>query len=63
LERAIARAPNSHVIHYHLAMAELQLGQRDRARAHLESALAGSGSFSGSDEARSALTSLKAGSG
>jgi predicted Zn-dependent protease len=60
LERAISRAPDSQVIRYHLAMAELQLGQRDRARANLESALAGTGSFSGSDEARSVLTNLKA---
>jgi tetratricopeptide (TPR) repeat protein len=60
LERAAARAPDSKVIRYHLAMTELQLGLRDRARSNLESALTGSTDFSGSEEARSALASLKA---
>jgi Tfp pilus assembly protein PilF len=63
LERAAERAPDSKVIRYHLGMAELQLGQPERARSNLESALAGSGSFSGSEEARTALASLKARSG
>jgi tetratricopeptide (TPR) repeat protein len=63
LERAVERAPDSKVIRYHLGMAELQLGQPERARSNLESALAGSGSFSGSEEARTALASLKARSG
>ena len=60
LERAVERAPESKVIRYHLGMAELKLGQPERARTNLESALAGPGSFSGSEEARSALASLKA---
>jgi tetratricopeptide (TPR) repeat protein len=59
LTRAAARTPDSKVIRYHLGMAELQLGQRARARADLESALSGSANFSGADEARSALKSLK----
>jgi tetratricopeptide (TPR) repeat protein len=63
LERAITLAPASSVIHYHLGMAELQVGQRDRARSNLEAALAGSGSFSGVEEARLALATLKASSG
>jgi tetratricopeptide (TPR) repeat protein len=63
LERAMEREPDSNVIRYHLGMAELQLGMRDLARTHLESALAGSGEFSGSKEARSALASLTARSG
>jgi predicted Zn-dependent protease len=59
LGRASDRSPDSRVIRYHLGMAQLKVGQRESARANLEAALAGSGSFSGSDEARSALASLK----
>jgi tetratricopeptide (TPR) repeat protein len=58
LTRAADRAPDSRVIHYHLAMAELKAGERDKARANLETALAGSARFSGSDDARAALNSL-----
>ncbi len=58
LERAADRAPDSKVIRYHLGMAQLRLGQRESARANLESALSGSGNFTGSEEARSALASL-----
>jgi tetratricopeptide (TPR) repeat protein len=60
LERATERAPDSRVIRFHLAMAQLQLGLRDRARTNLESALTGSETFEGSDEARTALAGLKA---
>jgi tetratricopeptide (TPR) repeat protein len=63
LERAAKRAPDSRVIRYHLGMAELQLGQRERARSNLEAALAGSGTFSGADEARTVLASLDSRSG
>jgi Flp pilus assembly protein TadD len=63
LQRAAEHSPDSNVIRYHLGMAQLQLGQRDRARTNLESALAGTASFSGSDEARVALASLKASTG
>jgi predicted Zn-dependent protease len=59
LERAAERAPQSSVIRFHLAMTQLQLGQRDRARTNLESALNGADSFQGVDEARVALASLK----
>jgi uncharacterized protein (TIGR02996 family) len=59
LERASAGAPDSRVIRYHLGMAELQIGQRERARADLEWALSGAASFSGSEEARQTLTSLR----
>jgi predicted Zn-dependent protease len=61
LQRAASRAPDSRVIRYHLAMAELQAGERDKARSNLEAALAGSAEFSGSAEARAALNSLRAG--
>jgi tetratricopeptide (TPR) repeat protein len=63
LERASARAPDSKVIRYHLAMAELQLGLRDRARSNLEAALAGAAQFMGSEEARTVLASLSSRSG
>jgi tetratricopeptide (TPR) repeat protein len=58
LVRASEQAPDSKVIRYHLAMAELQAGQHERARADLESALAGAASFQGSEEARRVLASL-----
>jgi tetratricopeptide (TPR) repeat protein len=63
LERASAKSPDSKLIWYHLAMAELRLGMKDRARAHLESALEGAGTFSGSEDARTALATLTARSG
>ena len=63
LERAAERAPNSHEIHYHLGMAELQAGHTERARHELETALSGTATFTGSDEARNALASLKRAAG
>lgn len=60
LERALERAPDSRVIRYHLGMTELKLGERDRARADLQQALAGSATFDGADDARAALSSLNA---
>jgi tetratricopeptide (TPR) repeat protein len=63
LERASATAPDSRVIRYHLAMTELRLGMKDRARSDLRSALQGTSEFSGSAEARSVLASLGASTG
>ena len=63
LERAVTGAPGSRLIHYHLALAQLRAGDRARARANLESALAGSGSFPGASEARTVLASLSGTSG
>jgi Flp pilus assembly protein TadD len=63
LGRAADRAPDSKEIRYHLGMAELHAGQPDRARADLESAVAGAAKFFGSDEARTTLASLKSSSG
>jgi tetratricopeptide (TPR) repeat protein len=60
LERAADRSPDSKVIRFHLGMAQLRTGERDNARNNLESALSGPGKFDGSEEARSALASLKA---
>ena len=63
LERAASLAPDSKEIRYHLGMAELRLGQTDRARSDLETALSGSAKFFGADDARTALASLKSRSG
>ncbi len=63
LARAAQRAPGSNEIRYHLAMAELRVGERDRARTDLEGALSGGGAarFVGADNARAVLASLKSG--
>lgn len=63
LERAVQRAPDSRVIRYHLGMAEMQAGRTERARADLQTAVEGSASFPGADEARTALATLKSGTG
>jgi tetratricopeptide (TPR) repeat protein len=60
LERAVERAPESKLIRFHLAMTQLELGLRDRARTNLESALTGADGLQWADEARSALATLKA---
>jgi tetratricopeptide (TPR) repeat protein len=60
LERARERVPDSRVIRYHLGMTELKLGQRERARSDLESALSGEAAFPGVEEARATLASLGA---
>ena len=59
LQRAATQATDSKIIRFHLGMTELALGERARAREDLEAALAGSASFTGADEARSTLASLK----
>lgn len=59
LERAVERSPDSRVIRYHAGMAEWRAGQRERAVTSLEFALSGSAVFDGSDEARSALATLR----
>jgi len=59
LRRAVERAPDSKQIRFHLGMAELRAGQTERARDDLEAAVSGTATFSGSDEARTALAALK----
>jgi len=61
LERAVELSPDSKEIRYHLGMAELQAGQRDRARSDLETAVSGAATFLGADEARTTLEALKKG--
>jgi len=63
LERASAATPDSRVIRYHLAMTELRLGMKDRARSDLQSALKGTSDFAESVEARTVLASLGASPG
>jgi tetratricopeptide (TPR) repeat protein len=63
LERATQLAPDSKVIRYHLGMAQLKAGQKDRAQSNLESALSGAVSFAGADQARAVLASLKSNTG
>ena len=58
LERAVGRDPGSPVFRFHLAMAQIEAGEHDKARDNLEAALKDGGKFTGSDEARAALESL-----
>jgi len=58
LERAAERAPEQKQIRYHLAVAELHTGQKDRARMNLQSALSGPAKFPWSDDARQTLAQL-----
>jgi len=59
LERAAAQSPNSKVLLFHLGMAQYKAGDRDRAIHSLERALDGGAKFSGADEARTTLATLK----
>lgn len=61
LERAADRAPDAKEIRYHLAMAQLKSGDRDKARVNLQTALSGAANFTGSNEARQTLASLTGG--
>jgi len=63
LKQAEAHDPNSSLIRYHVAMAELQSGQRAQAQADLKAALAGSQAFPGETEAKTKLASLQSGAG
>jgi tetratricopeptide (TPR) repeat protein len=58
-EAALALRPEYGTAGYHLALLQLEAGERDAARAGLERALAG-GSFPEADEARAALDRLRA---
>jgi Flp pilus assembly protein TadD len=58
LERAVAKAPRSGELRYHLGMVQLQAGKKDEARSSLESAVASGADFRGIEEARATLGTL-----
>jgi tetratricopeptide (TPR) repeat protein len=58
LERAAEHSPEDRGIRYHLAMAQMHLGQTDRARTNLQTALAGSANYPWAADARAALAKL-----
>jgi tetratricopeptide (TPR) repeat protein len=60
LERAFERAPDSGAIRYHLALAQAQAGQLEKAIKNLEIAVASPRGFAGLAEARTLLVDLKA---
>ena len=59
LELSVKKDPKNAQYHYHLGLAYLKAGKRDKARESLEAALKLQPDFQGADEARSALASLK----
>ena len=61
LRRAEGQNPSSGLFHYHLAIAELQAGDRTQAQADLKAALSGAAAFPGAADARSKLASLESG--
>jgi tetratricopeptide (TPR) repeat protein len=58
LERAHELQPDSRVIRFHLAMAQVKAGQKDKARQNLQASLDGEAVFSEAQEARAALAQL-----
>lgn len=59
LEQAVAKEPESPVLRYQLAMAQLKNGDREVARENLEKAVGSKLRFYGLDEARAALDELR----
>lgn len=58
LEISVKNGPNAAGSHYHLGMAYLKAGDRQKARASLQKALSLSQTFDGVEEAKSTLASL-----
>jgi Flp pilus assembly protein TadD len=58
LTRAAQLAPDALEIHYHLAVAQVQLGQTEAARRTLDALLAAEGPFAQRDAAQELLRSL-----
>jgi tetratricopeptide (TPR) repeat protein len=54
-DRAVAKAPDNPVYHYHLGLAQLKAGNARQGRAALTRALALKSDFNGADDARRAL--------
>ncbi|HTV50506.1 MAG TPA: tetratricopeptide repeat protein [Steroidobacteraceae bacterium] len=63
LEQAAERAPRSGVILYHLGMAQLRAGNRDKARESLQVAVQAGQRYEGLDQARSALAGIASSKG
>lgn len=59
LQEAVEKSPESPVMRYHLAMAQLRTGDKAAARENLEVALKSGNSFMGAKEAQSALEEIK----
>jgi tetratricopeptide (TPR) repeat protein len=59
LRQALAQAPNSALLHYRLAAAQLKTGKTEEARRNLEQALKSGQKFLGEDEARAALNAIR----
>jgi tetratricopeptide (TPR) repeat protein len=59
LQTSTEKDPNNPVYHFHLGLAYAKAGMKDKAQRALEKALALKSDFSGADEARSTLASLK----
>jgi Flp pilus assembly protein TadD len=58
LERVVAKAANDPVAHYHLGMAQSQVGASVEARANLSFAVGSGNKFAGLDEAKATLDRL-----
>ncbi len=59
IRQAVAKAPDHPVLNYHLGTAYSKAGQVKEARAHLEKAVSSKQPFTGREEARAVLSSLK----
>ena len=58
LQKAVERAPQDPIYHYHLGLAYAKLGSDANARTSLQAALKLNASFPGADEARRVLRTL-----
>jgi tetratricopeptide (TPR) repeat protein len=58
LQEAASKLPDNAVIHYHLGMAQLAVGNKDAAKRELQQALKLRPAFPGADEARRALSQM-----
>ena len=54
--RAVGRSPNAPVYHYHLGLAYLKSGDKERGRGALQRALSLSSDFNGAEDARRQLS-------
>jgi uncharacterized protein HemY len=59
IEQALAGAPDSAILNYHMGMALYKTDQIEEAREKLEKALAGDDEFTGRKEAEETLNKIK----